>query len=143
VAYTIPTVSDFKNYFVRDFPYGTEQVSVMDSDISRAIVDAGINFNEALWSTQATYNVGFLLLTAHYLVLNLRASAQGIQGQYEWLLSSKGVGSVSVGISIPDRILNNPTFSMLTKTTYGAQYLEYVMPQLVGNMYAVCGRTSP
>lgn len=143
MAYTIPAVSDFKAYFVRDFNYGTEQTTVMDADISKGLSDAGVNFNEALWANQQSFTVGYLLLAAHYMVLSLRASSQGIRGQYEWLVNSKSVGSVSESFTIPQRILDNPFLSMLAKTTYGAQYLEYVLPLLSGQMYTVCGRTLP
>jgi hypothetical protein len=139
--YTAPTVSDFKTYFVRDFPYGTEQTSVTDADITKALTDAGINFNPALWATQATYSIGYMLLAAHFMVMSFQSSSQGISGQFSWLESSKSVGSVSEGFTIPQRILDNPEFAWLSKTNYGAKYLMLVMPQLAGQMYVVCGGT--
>lgn len=143
MAFVQPTVSDFKAFFTRDFPYGSDPSTVMDADIQRAISTAAINFNEDFFGDQASYSTGFLLLSAHFLVMNLRASSQGIAGQYGWLQSGKSVGSVSESFSIPQRILDNPEFAMLSKTNYGAQFLMLILPQLSGNIFTVCGGTRP
>lgn len=139
--YTNPTVADFKAYFTRDWPYGNDNKSVMDVDITKAIAQAGFNFNQALFSTQDRYTMGFLYLTAHYLVVDLRMAAQGISGSYPWLQTSHAAGSVSESLQIPQRILDNPVFAMLSKTNYGAKYLALILPQLVGNVFTVRGRT--
>lgn len=144
MAYTNPSTSDFKAYFTRDFPYGTDpNTSVLDSDITKAFGQVAFNINQALFSGQDQYNVGYLLLSAHYLVIDLRMSSQGINGQYSFLEQSKSVGSVSQSFAIPQRILDNPYFSMLTKTNYGAKYLELLIPQLVGQVFNVIGSTRP
>lgn len=87
--------------------------------------------------------MAYNLLSAHYLVMNLRSSSQGINGQYNFLQVSKGVGSVNESFSIPERITNNPYFSMLTKTNYGQAYLQLLLPQLTGQIYVVAGTTLP
>lgn len=144
MAYNNPTVDDFKQYFYRDFPYGTDPAtSVLDQDIAKAMGQCRVNINQGLFSDQDTYNIGYLLLTAHYLVIDLRMSSQGIAGQYSWIESSKSVGSVSESFSIPQRILDNPYFAMLSKTNYGAKYLEILIPQLAGNIFVVAGTTLP
>ncbi len=144
MTYVNPTVSDFQNYFVRDFPYGIDpNIAVLNSDISKAFGQTNININQALFSSQDSYNIGYLLLSAHYLVVDLRMSSQGINGQYSFLEQSKSVGSVSQSFSIPQRILDNTYLSMLTKTNYGAKYLELILPQLCGQIFNVYGRTSP
>ncbi len=144
MPYTNPTTTDFKNYFVRDFPYGVDpKTSILDQDITNALADAGINFNPALWATQANYTIGYLLLTAHFLVMSIRASSQGLGGQFAFLENSKSVGSVSEGISIPQRILDNPEFSYLCKTNYGTKYLMLVLPALSGQMFVVTRCTLP
>jgi hypothetical protein len=143
VAYTAPTVADFKAYFDRDFPFGVTNAEVKDSDITRALTEAGLCINEALWSEQAEYTTGYFYLTAHYLVMNLRASSQGIAGNYAWLQNSRSAGSVSESVSIPEQILRSPTLSMLAKTNYGARYLEMILPKLIGAVHAVCGATTP
>lgn len=141
MGYINPTIDDFKSYFIRDFPYGTTPDQVMDNDIVKALNLAAVNFNQCLWGNQNTYTIGFLLLSAHFLQINLQASSQGLSGQYSWLVSSKSVGSVSEGLTIPDRILANPEFAMLSKTRYGAEYLFLLLPQLAGQMFSVPGRT--
>lgn len=143
VAYNIPTVQNFKDNFVRDFPYGTELDTVLDSDIDKAISYAQVGFNDVFFKDQTEFNIGFLLLAAHHLVMNLRASSQGIAGQYSWLQASKGVGSVNESFTIPQKILDNPVLGMLSKTHYGAAYLQIVLPQLAGQIFAVAGATLP
>lgn len=143
MAFTVPDETDFKEYFVRDFPYGTDLSQVVDADITNALGDTAFNFNEALFGTQAEFTLAYLLLTAHFLVTNLQASAQGISGQYNWLQASKSVGSVSESFSIPQRILDNPELAMYSKTRYGAKFLMLLLPRLVGQMFTVRGRTKP
>lgn len=141
MAYTVPTASDFKAHFVRDWSYGSTDTTVMDSDITKAIAEAAVNFNESLWESQAVFTLAYLYLTAHYLVTDLRASSQGIAGSYSWLTGSKSVGSVSEGFSIPQKILDNPHLAMLSKTNYGAKFLSLALPRLVGNVVHVAGET--
>lgn len=143
MAYVIPTVADFKAQFVRDFPYGTEPSVVMDPDITTAIMDAGINFTERLYANQAIFSRAYLLLSAHYLVTNLRNSSQGVAGQYNWLQNSKGVGNVNEAFAIPQKILDNPEYAQLSKTNYGAAYLAIVIPLTKGNFGIAYGRTLP
>lgn len=144
MAFTNPTVTDFKTQFARDFPFGTDpNTSVLDSDVSNAFVFTNVNFNPALFCDQTTYALAYNLLSAHYLVTNLRSSSQGINGQYNFLQASKGVGSVNEAFNIPERILANPYWSMLTKTNYGATYLQILLPQLTGQVFNVYGTTQP
>lgn len=141
--YTNPTVADFKAYFTRDFPYGVTDDTVMDSDIQRAIDETAVFINPELFGTQDSYTIGFLLLSAHNLVTNLRASSQGINGQYSFLQQSRSAGSVSESLAIPQRILDNAEYAMLTKTNYGSKFLFMILPQLSGQVYIVRGRTLP
>lgn len=140
MAFTNPSVADFKSYFFRDFPYGTDiNTQVTDLDIANAMQMTNINMNQGLFPSQSDYNVGYFLLSAHYLVMNLRQSSQGINGQFSFLEQSKGVGSVNSSQAIPQRILDNPNFSMLMKTNYGAQYIQILLPALTGQMFVVPG----
>ena len=142
LAFSNPSVADFQTQFTRDFPYGTDPGDdVLDSDITYAFCMVNMNINQALFSDQGSYSLGYNLLAAHYLVLNLRSSSQGMNGQYNFLQASKGAGPVNESFSIPQRILDNPTFSMLTKTNYGAQFLQLILPQLAGQMYNAYGTT--
>lgn len=143
MAFTVPTVDDFKARFARDFPFGSTTKQVMDQDVTNAIQDAGFDFPEDLFSTQQNFTLGYLLLSAHYLVTTLRASSQGIAGNYKFLANSSSVQGVSEAISIPQRILDNPSWSMLAKTQYGAKYLQLILPQLTGVMFPICHHTNP
>ncbi len=144
MAYTAPTVAQFQAQFIRDFPYGTDpNVSVLPQDIINAFNMVDMTINQALWDSQTQYTIAYNLLAAHFLVLNLRASSQGLNGQFNWAQNSKSVGGVSESFSIPQRVLDNPDFMMYTKTNYGAQYLQLLWPQLSGQIFSVHGRTLP
>jgi hypothetical protein len=144
VAYTNPSIADFKAYFDRDFPYGTNiETNVLDSDITKGVDMANVNINQCLFQNQSAYNIGFLLLTAHFMVMNLRSSQQGINGQFNFGEQSKSVGSVSQSFAIPQRIMDNPDWAIYTKTNYGAQYIQFILPQLTGQIYSVHGSTRP
>lgn len=138
--YTNPTVADFVSYFNRDFPYGnTDLTTVNDVDITKALDYQQNTINQTLFPNQNIYSQGALLLAAHQLVLNLRASSQGIAGKFEWLQQSKGVGAVNAAFAIPQRLLDNPEFAAFAGTTYGTQYLMLILPFLTGNMFSVYG----
>lgn len=144
MAFTNPTIGDFKSFFVRDFPYGTDpSTSILDQDIANAYIETNVNMPQNLWADQAAYNLGYLLLSAHFLVTNIQASSQGIAGQFNWNQTSKSVGSVSESFEIPQRIKDNPEFAWLTKTNYGARYLMLILPQLAGQMWNAFGSTRP
>jgi hypothetical protein len=113
----------------------TDQTKVTDFDIATAQAKAlGFNMTQALFATQQAFSLAYGLLSAHYLCESLQASGVGLGGKAEWLTNTKTVGNVSESFSIPDRILRSPYLSKLSKTTYGAQFLELVSPLLIGNM---------
>lgn len=144
MSFTNPQPSDFQVQFVRDFPYGTDaNVSVLTSDIAYAMQMTNMTINQGLFPDQASYSLAYNLLSAHFLVLNLRASSQGLNGQYNWMQNSKGVGAVNEAFTIPQRIIDNPDFAQYFKTNYGAQYMQLVWPLLSGPYMAVCGRSHP
>lgn len=144
MAYANPSVADFKAFFSRDFPYGTDpETSVLDSDITKAFLYTNAMINPELFASQSGYTLGYQLLSAHYLVLDIRAAGQGLSGQWSWNEQSKSVGSVSQSFAIPQRILDDPYWAMLVKTNYGAQYLQMIIPQLCGAVYTAEGSTRP
>lgn len=144
MAYSNPSVADFKSQFFRDFNYGVDvNNNVLDQDITSAFLSTNVNINQGLFPDQGSYSLAYNLLSAHYLVMNLRASSQGINGQYNFLQSGKGVGAVNESFSIPQRMLDNPYWAMLSKTNYGQQYLFLLLPQLGGQMYIAYGTTLP
>lgn len=139
-----PTVQEFKDAYSRDFRFGTDpNTSVLDSDIVKAFNMANCAINQGLFCDQGCYTISYLSLAAHFLTMNLRASSQGINGQYSFLTQSKSVGSVAEAYAIPQRILDNPLFSMYTKTNYGAQFLMSVLPMLSGVAFSIEGVTNP
>lgn len=157
MAYDRPSVNDFKAYFVRDFPYGDEEAPsggdegatsapldfVLQADIQKALTKTGFSINEALASDQEQFTYIYLMLAAHNLVMSLRTSSQGVASQSSWLHSGKAAGPVSESFAIPDRILANPELSLLARTGYGMEYLQFVLPRLVGAVTWVPGRTLP
>lgn len=144
MAYENPSVQNFKDYFFRDFPYGTDiSTSVTDADIAKAFQQTNVNINQSLFDGQSAYTVGYLLLSAHYLVMNLRQSSQGISGGFSWLEQSKSVGNVSQSFAIPQRILDNPLWALYSSTSYGVQYLQLILPSLTGQVFISYGSTRP
>jgi hypothetical protein len=139
-----PTIEDFKAYYYRDFPYGTDpNTSVLDQDITKAFDMVDPHLSQGYYSTQTAFNNSYFSLAAHYLVMNLSASSQGINGQFNWLEQSKGVGAVNQSFAIPQKILDNPILAMFSKTNYGAQYLQSILPRLVGACFIAPGSTRP
>lgn len=139
--YVIPTVADFKAYFTRDFVYGTDNTKVQDSDITKAFGQTDLSLNPALASSQDSFTMLYLYMSAHWLCMDLRMSSQSVNGQFSWAVNSKSVGSVSESFSIPQRILDNPELAYLTKTNYGAKYVALILPQISGQVFTVAGRT--
>ena len=139
------TVDEFKAWFSRDFPYSQDGdlTGVTSNDILKAFAEAAMNFNPSFFETENDKKLGFLYLAAHYLVIDLQNSSQGINGKYEGLMSNKSVGSVSVGYTIPSWVTDHPIYSLLSKTKYGLKYLSLIIPILVGNVVAVKGVTHP
>ena len=116
---------------------------VRDKDIQRAITDTKENINRALFTKQSQFTASFLNLTAHYLIMNLRASSQGVDGEFDWLLTNKGVGSVSAGFHIPTYLADNPVYSFYCKTPYGVRYIVSVYGMTKGQIFTVAGATLP
>lgn len=144
LPYNNPTTTDFKNYFVRDFPYGIDPAtSVLDSDIVKAFGQVNFAINPGLFTNQENYTLGYLWLAAFWMTYDLQTSSQGISGQAEWLVTNKAVGNVSEGFAIPQRILDNPTFAIYSKNPYGMKYLALLLPQLTGQILIAPGRTLP
>lgn len=142
--FTNPTITDFKGYFTRDFDYGTDpENNILDADLTKALNQTVMNINVGIFPTQQPYTYGFLLMMAHFLSENMLASSQGISGKYDFLLNNKSVGSVSVGITIPDQFLRNPIYAMYMRTNYGAQFIQFVFPLLQGTMFSVRGAVHP
>lgn len=129
--------SDWKEIQIYDCDY------VTDSDIERAFKEAQCVFNQSLWQDDDCLEQGYLYLTAHYLVMDLKNSTQGLNSSGDNPISSRSVGNVSEGYSVPEWVTKDPILVYYTKTGYGQKYLSLVLPNLMGNVASVAGATLP
>lgn len=107
-----------------------------DADILEACTEAEINFNEGLFPDAATAKKVFLFLAAHYLTIDFN-NALGVN--QIGIPTSKSVGSVSEGYTVPAWLLNNPALSMYATTGYGIKYASLIKPYITGNVFIVKG----
>ena len=107
-----------------------------DADISNAVAEANINFNEGLFPDAATAKLIFLYLTAHYLTIDFR---NALGTNQIGLVASKSVGSVSESYTVPNWIINNAGLAPYATTGYGIKYCSLIRPYMVGNVFVVKG----
>lgn len=112
---------------------------VLDSDITNAFAEAQINFNQGLFNSDAAITLGYLYLTAHYLVNDLRAAGSGLSASGSLPVTARSVGSVSESYGIPDKYLSKPEYAFYITSPYGMKYLQMILPYLKGNVVAVHG----
>ena len=145
MAYTNPTISDFKTFFNRDFAYGLTDDYVMDTDITKALTLARSNINTSLFADEEEYKLAYLLIAAHHLVTNLQASTEGVNGRFSWLITNNNVGNgaSTVTYDIPDWIRKDKNFAYLTTTHYGAKYCSIVAPRCIANLQSFDRITRP
>ena len=141
------TVSDFKAYFDRHFPYApidkpNDPEFVRDSDIQVAFGQAKINFNKGVWDTYDSAKIAYLFLTAHYLCMDMRMAQSGLASSGAFTMSSKSVGDVSASYAIPEAFLNSPILNYLTSTEFGLKYLSLLYPRTIGSATVVLGTTT-
>jgi len=143
----IISATDFKAYFTREFSYGVDANNVRDADISRAIAEAAIVFNEALWGSAAEAKIAYEYLTAHFLVIALRNNGGlGVQKKGTFstgggAVNSKSAGPLSVSFTLSSMVTEYPQLSQMLETGFGQTYLTMLSPRLVGNIVAVEGMT--
>lgn len=113
---------------------GNEADYITDEDISRAFVEAKINFNPQLFSNCETMTMVFCYLAAHYLVIDLNNAMSPLALGFMGFTQSKSVGSVSESFLIPAWAQNNQLLSQYMQTGYGAKYLSLILPYLKGNI---------
>ncbi len=147
MSWTVPTTSDFKSFFNRDFNYAPASAPndlnyVCDSDITKAINLAFQNFNPSLFGTDAQVTNVFMYLVAFYLVYNIQTSTKGLYSQSKFPISSSSVGGVAVTYELPERYAKDPTLSLFTQNGYGMLYLSFALPQTVGNVGVLNGTTT-
>lgn len=135
-------IGQFKEYFFRDFPYSGSTDGVMDRDIAKAYGEAMFLFNPGLFS-DAERPAAFMVLAAHFLVLDLKAGAAGVRAEYGGILAAKSAGSVSASYSVPAWAMESPELSGLAQTQYGARYLSLAAARCRGGFAVVQGATRP
>lgn len=110
-----------------------------DNDILNAYAEARVNFNESLFKDEQTALMVFLYLTAHYLTVDFN-NALGLNNV--GILTSKSVGSVSEGYTIPAWLMNSNVLSVYATTGYGVKYASLIRPYLIGNVLLFKGDTT-
>lgn len=131
--------SDFTSYFSADFALA----DIAEGSISRAFLEAKININPGIFTSDDALTIGFFYLVAHYLTLNIRAAASGIMGVGQQIVTSASVAGISESYGIPEDYLKNPYLNAFAKTEYGLRYLQMIIPNLVGVIGCVDGATTP
>ena len=113
----------------------------MDADITRAITEASLSFNDGLFPSDLI-PVIFIYLVAFHLVSNLQNSSKGISSQSKFPISSESVGGVSISFQIPDRYAKDAMIQQYTQNGYGKRYIEFALPYLVAVATTGFRRTS-
>ena len=113
---------------------------VSDNDITRAFLEASVNFNEGLFESDNVAMMMFYYLTAHYICIDANNVNNGIGIGYVGVSQSKHVGSVSESFAIPKWVTDNPILSSYASTGYGLKYLSLLYPYLVGNVICIQGK---
>lgn len=115
---------------------------IQDSDISRAFVEARMNFNPALFPKCDECRMAFCYLAAHYLVIDLNNALNPFSLGGFGLTNSKSVGSVSESYAIPQWVMNDKNLGLYAQTGYGRKYLSLIIPKLHGNIIFTKGYIS-
>lgn len=147
------TLDQFKAWFSRDFVYliPANQTTarpdccpsyVTDDDLSKAFIEAKINFNESLHSDDDQLRTTFLYLAAHYLVNDLQTATNGLGSSGFFPVASRAVGPVSESYSMPSWVTNDPVLGAYTTTRYGQKYLSLIRPLMIGNVTVYQGTTT-
>lgn len=137
------TIDEFKTFFAKDFDYGTEITQVSDADISKAMVEAGMNFNEKLFGSEEEKKIIFSYLTAYYLVVDMNnVNTQGASNN-GGLVTYRQVRNVAESFKVPNWVSENPMLSQFAQNGYGLKYITMIYPYLIGNMGVVPGATLP
>lgn len=107
---------------------------ITDEDISRAFVEAKINFNPNLFSSCEEMRMTYCYLAAHYLVIDLNNAMNPFSLGKMGFVTSKHVGSVSESYGLPQWVLNDSKLSLYAQTGFGLKYLSLITPKLAGNI---------
>ena len=120
------TIEEFKTFFAKDFDYGDEIDQVSDIDITKAMTEASMNFNEKLFESIEEKKLVFSYLTAYYLVVDINnANTQGASNN-GGLVTYRQVRNVAESFKVPK-----------------LKYITLIYPYLIGTMGVVPGATLP
>lgn len=103
---------------------------ILDEDIEKAFTQALPNSNPIFGSTYAEKVNIYLHLVAFYLVFDIKNSSSGINSGFSAALSSKSVGDVSESYTVPNWMMQDPTYSIFATNGYGLKYLSLINPYL-------------
>jgi hypothetical protein len=137
----IVTASDFKSYFDRgQFSYGSALPAVRDTDITKAIAEAGAVFNPDIYSEEATREMCEYYLTAHFLQSDI--DAVDSSGGSSYPSQSRSADGISESNLIP-HWMQEGEFAFYATTCYGQKFLILSKPCLDGGVSVVAGATTP
>lgn len=117
---------------------------VLDSDIEKAYFQAKQFFNNNLFDNETDLLSYICYLIAHYLVIDLQMSQEGINSTGYYIPNHTTVGDVSESYSNPANSQGDSfILYQLNQTRYGQKYLSLISPLLVGHFNSVRGTTTP
>jgi hypothetical protein len=134
-------IAAFKSLFSRgQFDYGTTLPAIRDADITAAMAEALAVFNGELYPDEASGDLPFLYLTAHFLECDVDAADSG--GQVRLLQNSRSADGLSESVDIPEW-MRAGEFAFYVTTYYGQKYLILSKPYLDGVVLCIEGATLP
>lgn len=119
-------------------------VYVLDSDIEKAYFQARQFFNPALFDNENDLLSYICYLIAHYLVIDIQMSQEGVNSTGYYIPNHTTVGDVSESYSNPTNSQGDSfILYQLNQTRYGQKYLSLISPLLVGHFNSIRGTTTP
>ena len=119
-------------------------VYVLDSDIEKAYFQAKQFFNPALFDNENDLLSYICYLIAHYLVIDIQISQEGVNSTGYYIPNHTTVGDVSESYSNPTNSQGDSfILYQLNQTRYGQKYLSLISPLLVGHFNSIRGTTTP
>lgn len=119
-------------------------IYVLDSDIEKAYFQAKQFFNPALFDNENDLLSYICYLIAHYLVIDIQMSQEGVNSTGYYIPNHTTVGDVSESYSNPTNSQGDSfILYQLNQTRYGQKYLSLISPLLVGHFNSIRGTTTP
>lgn len=119
-------------------------IYVLDSDIEKAYFQARQFFNPNLFDNENDLLSYICYLIAHYLVIDIQMSQEGVNSTGYYIPNHTTVGDVSESYSNPTNSQGDSfILYQLNQTRYGQKYLSLISPLLVGHYNSIRGTTTP